>query len=125
MLRDVLRNKVFYAFPYDMRRMLFSVIKQKQFHDLQHLRTIDTNDGYSLKPFDLYRCIFVHIPKAAGISMSRALFGNFAGNHKSVETYQRIFSKKEFNSYFKFTFVRNPWDRLFSAYIYLKRGGDE
>ena len=30
---------------------------------------------------------------------------------------------KKFDSYFKFTFVRNPYDRLFSAYTFLKKGG--
>src|SRR5262249_55841862 len=37
--------------------------------------------------------------------------------------YQLIFSPREFSSYFKFTIVRNPWDRLLSAFMFLKNGG--
>jgi hypothetical protein len=89
----------------------------------QHLRTIETRDSTSFRPFDQHQCIFVHIPKAAGVSVCRALFGNLAGNHRSISNYQLIFSKKDFDRYFKFTFIRNPWDRVFSAYNFLKKGG--
>ncbi|MGH9160599.1 MAG: sulfotransferase family 2 domain-containing protein [Vicinamibacteraceae bacterium] len=77
---------------------------------------------YSLRPFDEHRCIFVHIPKAAGISVSVALFGNLAGGHRSACDYRRIFGR-EFWKYFKFTFVRNPYTRLVSAYEFLRTGG--
>ena len=36
-----------------------------------------------------------------------------------------IFSASEFASYFRFAFVRNPWDRLYSAYRFLSTGGRE
>lgn len=66
-------------------------------------------------------CIFVHIPKAAGISVSRALFGCGVGL-KTVSDYRRIFAD-DFWRYFKFTVVRNPFSRVVSAYEFLKRGG--
>lgn len=87
------------------------------------MRKFVDNDDYTYKSFDQHKCIFVHIPKVAGVSISRAFFGNLAGSHKSVSQYQLIFSKEEFDSYFKFAFVRNPWDRVFSAYNFLKKGG--
>ena len=40
-----------------------------------------------------------------------------------MSDYMIAFDKGEFESYFKFTIVRNPWDRLFSAYHFLKQGG--
>jgi hypothetical protein len=52
-----------------------------------------------------------------------SLFGNFAGGHTTIRQYQLIFSPREFSSYFKFTTVRNPWDRLLSAFVFLKNGG--
>lgn len=73
-----------------------------------------------MQPFDEHRCIFVHIPKTAGVSVAKSLFGNLAGGHTRIATYQRIFSPEDFHSYFKFTFVRNPWDRVVSAYTFLK-----
>lgn len=90
---------------------------------MQDKRSIDTDKGYSYKPFDQYQCIFVHIPKTAGVSISRTLFGNLCGGHDSIKRYQLVFSKREFDSYFKFTVVRNPWSRIFSTYNFLRRGG--
>ncbi|MGX9418670.1 sulfotransferase family 2 domain-containing protein [Vibrio sp. WJH972] len=116
-------NNIYYLLPYDFRRFLFSKLKAKRFRKWQLKRTIITNTGYSLKPFDQNKCIFVHIPKAAGVSVCRGLFHNLAGGHSNIEQYQVVFSKQEFDDYFKFTFVRNPWDRLFSAYNFLKNEG--
>jgi hypothetical protein len=77
-----------------------------------------------LQDFDKYRCIFIHIPKAAGISIRESLFGNKKWRkHIDAQTFQLIFGKKNFNRYFKFAFVRNPWARTLSAYNFLKKGG--
>jgi hypothetical protein len=89
----------------------------------QELRTVITNEGTSLKPFDDTRTIFVHIPKCAGTSVSKALFGNFSGGHLTFDEYLNHFEPGCIASYFKFTFVRNPWDRVVSCYHYLKDGG--
>lgn len=77
---------------------------------------------YTLRGFDERRCIFVHIPKAAGISVAMALFGNLAGGHHTARHYRVVFGR-DFWSYFKFTFVRNPYTRLVSAYEFLRSGG--
>ena len=65
------------------------------------------------------RCVFVHIAKAAGQSVSMALFGDKEPGHWSIRDFEWEDSKL-LNEYFKFTIVRNPWDRLVSAYFYLK-----
>lgn len=70
---------------------------------------------------DQYRCIFIHIPKAAGSSVAKALFGK-SSRHLSYIDYEAA-NPKKFERYFKFAFVRNPWDRLVSAYVFLKNGG--
>ena len=101
----MLGNPEFYSLPHDERRMFFSRTRPQIFNNLQNRRTIVTNDGYSYIPFDRHMCIFVHIPKTAGVSICRALFGNLAGGHASVSMYQIVFSKEEFDRYFKFTFV--------------------
>lgn len=89
----------------------------------QYLRLRKSTGKYSLAGFDDLRCIYVHIPKAAGISINKALFGNYGGGHKTVRSYRKIFGTKTYKSYFKFTFVRNPYSRLLSAYHFLKDGG--
>jgi hypothetical protein len=123
MKRNPYLKQMFYSLPQDLRRGLWKTLNKREFDELQNLRTVETTDGYSLLPFDRYKCIFVHIPKTAGVSICRTLFGNLGGAHSTVSKYQTIFSKREFEEYFKFTFVRNPWDRTFSAYRFLAKGG--
>ncbi|WP_416307635.1 sulfotransferase family 2 domain-containing protein [Neptunicella sp. SCSIO 80796] len=86
-------------------------------------RTNCDPDANSLHPFDKTRSIFVHIPKCAGISVNHTLYGNLAGGHKTLDQYLRIFEPRLVLSYFKFSIVRNPWDRLVSAYHFLQKGG--
>ena len=76
---------------------------------------------YSYKGFVYHKCIFFHIPKTAGISVSMALFGNLGGGHANAQFYKCLF-RKSFSEYYKFTFVRNPYIRLVSAYEYIKNG---
>lgn len=95
----------------------------RRIRKLKRLRTRSTPTGYTLKSFDEYRCIFVHIPKCAGVSISHSLFGNLGAGHHTLATYQQVFTATEFEHWFKFAFVRNPWDRTLSAYRFLKRGG--
>ena len=73
--------------------------------------------------FDQYQCIFIHTPKVAGISLVDALgFADSHSWHLPLKYYEAT-EQDKFNQYFKFGFVRNPWDRLFSAYQFLKQGG--
>jgi len=67
--------------------------------------------------------IFIHIPKAAGTSIARAIYGQNVG-HRKASDYIRV-SKKEFIKYYRFSFTRNPWDRLVSAYNFVKQGGTD
>lgn len=73
----------------------------------------------------LYRkqkAIFVHIPKAAGRSVSGVIFGDAKPGHYYITDYYNE-SREEFDGFFKFTFVREPLDRLNSSYHYLISGG--
>ena len=119
----MLKTRIIDSLRHDVRRALYARRRNADFKKMQMKRSIVTNVGSSYKPFDQYQCIFVRIPKTASRSISRALFGNLSGGHTSMKRYQIIFSKEEFDCYFKFTFVRNPWSRIFSAYNFLKKGG--
>jgi len=91
--------------------------------------------GWNPKPF-----IFVHIPKNAGTSVEKALIpfisrhqdfkdfseqerskfwlpSNKGHQHRKLRRYEQHF---KLNKYFKFVFVRNPWDRAISQIEYLR-----
>ncbi|MBN2087436.1 sulfotransferase family 2 domain-containing protein [Candidatus Peregrinibacteria bacterium] len=119
-IKKYLYKKLAYLLPYNLRRKLFALFYKSKFEDIIKKRMV--SEDYSFMSYDKYHCIFIHIPKTAGVSITRTLFGHLIG-HFSVAEYQIVFSKKEFNSYFKFAIVRNPWDRVFSAYNFLKNGG--
>jgi hypothetical protein len=101
--------------------------RDKHAHDAARKEIRYLGDGAdtltsTLRPFDAHRCIFVHVPKAAGISVATALFGNVGAGHRDARFYREVFGP-DFWSYFKFAFVRDPFTRLVSAYEFLKRGG--
>lgn len=77
----------------------------------------------SLKPFIKTNSIFVHVPKAAGVSVARALYGNLGMGHMTLSEYRSAFRPGVFASMFKFAFVRNPFDRIHSAYHFIRKGG--
>jgi len=64
----------------------------------------------------------VHIPKTAGSSLKEALGGGWS-NHKDIARYRKELGEELFAKYFKFTVVRNPWDRMVSDYRYQRRVG--
>lgn len=63
------------------------------------------------------KCIFVHIPKCAGSSINQEL------NLKSVgfSGHSPMSYHSEHSDYLSFTFVRNPYDRIVSAYKYFRK----
>jgi hypothetical protein len=67
------------------------------------------------------KCIFIHIPKAAGTSVALTLFGQ-GSRHVPWFEFQKA-NPWKYKRYFKFAFVRNPWDRLVSSYFFLRKGG--
>ena len=76
---------------------------------------------------DKYKCIYVHITKCAGTSIDRILLGKefrswdrtrkIHKQHASASQIKKYYTNEEqWNNYFKFTIVRNPFDRNVSAY---------
>ncbi len=65
--------------------------------------------------------IFVHIPKAAGTSVAHALYGRSTGHISASEI--RRFCPDLFGQLPSFAISRNPWDRLVSAFSFVRQGG--
>ena len=84
---------------------------------LMDIRGRGIYSGYA----DQCKCIFIHIPKTAGTSVARTLF-DMESRHIPYFEYEKA-NRRKFERYFKFAFVRNPWDRLLSAFLFLKKGG--
>lgn len=72
------------------------------------------------------KCIFIHIPKTAGTSVLSSLNKgiNVSRDHVTWQEYKNR-SPHFFKNHFKFSFVRNPWDRAVSVYFYLRNGGNQ
>lgn len=90
--------------------------------------------------FHDHKLLFIHVPKTAGMSIEHALgmrlrwpqldtdtiFGPYDGQQLQHLTCRQILdygflSQADFDAYFKFAFVRNPYDRLVSEYFFDRR----
>lgn len=85
-------------------------------------------DKYMLFPFESHQrrlnCLFIHIPKTAGTAILEGLGKKRTHYRQHFPWYvYQAANRKYFTNSFKFSFVRNPYDRLYSAYEYLKAGG--
>lgn len=67
------------------------------------------------------KCIFVHVPKAAGRSVAESLGWDrnlYGGHHRAL--YLRFRYKRVYENYFVFSFCRDPLTRAISAFNYFK-----
>jgi len=80
--------------------------------------------------------VFVHVPKTGGLSVAAALRGvceplrllegenYWVDVHGTARHYIKRLGKPTWDRYFTFSFVRNPFDRLVSAFTYMAAGGN-
>lgn len=74
------------------------------------------------KEFYEKNVIYTHVPKAAGSSLGVALIGSDTVGHFPLKYIKKI-DNEIFNRAYKFSFVREPYDRIRSAYNFLSIGG--
>lgn len=69
--------------------------------------------------FVKHACVFIHVPKCAGSSVCSVLLDGRWPGHLPYHWYEQQFPAHCADS-FKFAFVRDPLERAYSAYTYLR-----
>ena len=118
------QDSMFWYLPWNLRRIIYTVL----YPHIRHVNHPDWGKAkqgnvYSLGEAEKLGCIFVHIPRCGGVSVAKSLLGNLGGGHMPIREYMLRYPRKQFEDRYKFCFVRNPWDRLFSAFTFLQKGG--
>ena len=75
---------------------------------------------------DLFRqtgVAFIHVPRTAGTSIGSALYGRFIGHFGLADLV--AVAPRNVLALPRFTMVRNPWDRLVSAWSFARAGGGQ
>jgi hypothetical protein len=121
-VRSLLRRLYRALVPAVHRRALHRILHAEEFRRIRSAVHPSPKGTFALRNCDARRAIFVHTPKAAGTSIALSVFGELP-YHYTAADYVAIFGRATYEAYFTFSFVRNPWDRLVSAYQYLRNGG--
>jgi hypothetical protein len=103
-----LKKMAFQKLPFRLRVQLFRAFKLNYFKDVYSDKNI----------------VFIHVPKAAGTSINSALYGVPQTSHLKAKDFKR-YNPEVFNKAYSFAVLRNPWDRLVSAYEFARSGGSE
>ena len=124
MLNSLL-NKVPLRIYLEAKHNVCRISERENFKRHQERKNLANRNEYTYKHFSDTGTLFIHIPKAAGLSVIDGFYGyKLGGGHVSLTSYaSHVFKPQEMMDLFKFTFVRNPFDRLVSAYHFLKSGG--
>lgn len=74
------------------------------------------------------KSVFVHVPRTGGTSVEQILRPHTTKNpifgHTTAVEFQMMFPE-EWENYYSFGYVRNPWDRLASSFFYMQRSHRE
>lgn len=71
------------------------------------------------------KAIFIHVQKTGGKSLRKGLGFKGGTQHEPATVLRERYGDHVWTRYIKIAFVRNPWDRLVSAFFYAKKGGNQ
>lgn len=66
-----------------------------------------------------HKFLFIHIPRTGGTSIEEQFqYNSYVNNDKHwiLDDWKKTLDVNTFQNYFKFTFIRNPWDSIISKY---------
>lgn len=107
-----------------LTRNAYKLVRPKRYEIVEKSRAQLSSEEPNIAPFFQSKTLFIHIPKTAGISVVLSLYGReIRMSHTRLGVFRLLLTEKEFDSFFKFAFVRHPTDRFISAYHFLKKGG--
>lgn len=86
----------------------------------KHLRRGEPNSRWAME----HQAFFVHIPKTAGTSLIEALDFEVNGYTHCPARSLKVIYPDLFETYFKFSVVRNPFDKFVSAFEYVTQKTD-
>ena len=69
------------------------------------------------------KIVFVHVPKAAGTSINKALYGRTLGHYTALQIKSAF--PNLYENAFVFSLGRNPWSQVLSAYRFAKQGATD
>ena len=98
-----------------IKNYLLKLLGTDHFHRLE--------DIYLVNSYNNAKLIFIHIPKCGGSSVAKQLYGGNRGHHTAYELKQRF--PDIYNKLPKFTLIRNPVERIQSAYNYVISHGND
>jgi hypothetical protein len=102
---------------YDRTQLVLSSELMQQVYRLCALSPLrPSRMAYNLTISHHHRFIWFRVAKTA----TRTLFSHFRNHNIPLDAehpYQVRYSERYYRSYFKFSFVRNPWDRVVSAWV--------
>jgi hypothetical protein len=110
--------------PRPIKRLILRAAQPRAFDRYRRLMAVENAEASGVLPWLRHGCIFVHVPKTAGLSVQTGLFGRSrTSGHLALGIYEAVLPRARYRRFLKVAFVRNPWDRLVSAYEFLRAGG--
>ncbi|MDY6922264.1 MAG: sulfotransferase family 2 domain-containing protein [Pseudomonadota bacterium] len=117
-----LNSKIWRRVPVRQRRMLMGYLEHYLPRALFQKLLDAMGSGIYRQEVLNTGILFIHVPKAAGTSITRALYNlGGVGHYKAVDARRQ--NPALFEQLYTFSVIRNPWERLLSAYQFARMGG--